>query len=485
MANPFFTALLNGNIRMPDAAINHGGGGPFPSIPTGATQFSTPDGQYNMHGLPTGSLSPYSYGKAARISTQTQMAHPNRVQLIIPKLYLPSPQSDIANMDNPVLEHSISDGDLVFSFRMTPDMTCYGSQYFAAPYGYSSKAVPLINLATVNYILWGLQVGLRLPRCLHWKLFFSKLLHNHPILNNVEHLSVDHVWNFLKTYIRPFGIQHGGDTQGGRHEGETDPIVTHGAADYVSSYAIEGKLLHVNNLWRDYDVHEGDDLILSLTRMEAPHADVFFDLSSSTRSHRTERTPITNGWFFLRPSVREFKSFADAPHIHIGRSQKYCSLYSRGQDMCCWNARMCVVPGAPLQLTFEPGFVQSDDMFYAEMELEYEGEDDTRLASRMLDEDIQLNQTDPTTQTIPNAPPPFHLLPMAERRKRPVATTYAAVVAGEDEDGAATKVADAPPPKPKKPKHTGGSILSTGKPKPPQAAGAAAVSFDFSPDGRG
>ena len=358
----FFGPLRNGAFRMPDSAIN--AMGPLPSIPGGSPQFSTPDGQYNQHGLPLTGLTPYAFGASARISTQTQMAHPNRVALIVPKLYLPSPQADVATLGDPVLEHSISDGDLVFSFRMSSDMTAYGSQYFVAPYGYASKAVPLINLATVNYILWGLQVGMRLPRHTHWSLFFGKLMRNHPLLCNVENLTEAHIWNFIKTYLRPFGIQHGGDMQGGRHEGDTDPIVTHGAVDYVSSFAIEGKLLHVNNLWRDHDVHEADDLVLNLTRMESPHADLFFDLSSSSRSHRTERAPVTNAWYFLRPAVLEFKTFSDVPYIHIGRSQKYCSQFTRGPDACCWNSRMCVVPGAPLQLTFEPGFMQSDAMFY-------------------------------------------------------------------------------------------------------------------------
>jgi hypothetical protein len=99
--------------------------------------------------------------------------------------------------------------------------------------------------------------------------------------------------------------------------------------------------------------------------MDAPHSDISFDLSSSVRSQRTERVPITSSWYYLRPTVLPFKSHCDDPFIHIGRSQKYCSLYNRGTDLCCWNARMCVIPGAPLQLTFEPVFVPSDDMFYA------------------------------------------------------------------------------------------------------------------------
>ena len=442
-SNAFFAALQNAQVRMPDSAINYGG--PLPSIPSGSPQFTSADGQYNQHSMPISGLSPYAYGTAARISTQTQMAHPNRVALIIPKLYLPSPQADIATVNNPVLEHAISDGDLVFSFRMTSDMTSYGSQYFVAPYGYSSKAVPLINLSTANYILWGLQVGLRLARNSHWMLFFAKLLRNHPIIQNIQNITVDQVWNFVRTYLRPFGIQHGGDQQGGQHEGDADPIVTHGAVDYVSSYAIEGKLLHVNNLWRDHDIHEGDDLILSLTQMNAPHADLFFDLSSSTRSHRTEKVPVTNSWYYLRPNVLAFKSFSDSNYIHIGRSQKYCSLFSRGADVCCWNARMCVIPGAPLQLTFEPSFMQSDDMFYEENELI---EHTTAIAAEPYGKNSE-NLTNNPMETVALPPLPYHLpRSSVEQRNNPHKRPLPGVVGAQLEAPLLLAAADndMPPP---------------------------------------
>lgn len=38
-------------------------------------------------------------------------------------------------------------------------LSCSGTAYAAIPRGTSANAVQLINLATVNYILWGLQVG--------------------------------------------------------------------------------------------------------------------------------------------------------------------------------------------------------------------------------------------------------------------------------------------------------------------------------------
>ena len=378
MAGNFFAGLLNGSIRMPDSAINYGNS-PLPVIPPGQAQFTSADGRYNAQGslLPGGIPSPYAYGTSARISTQTQMAHPNRVAAIVPSLRIPAPESDGLDHSDPLLQHALSDGDLAFTFRMGAHMSGYS---VGAPHGFLAKAVQLINLATLNYILWGLQIGLHGPKNTRWRHFFNNL--TKIGLRPGTHMDEQLVWNFIQTYLRPFGVQHGGDQQGGMHEGDDNRIVTHGAVDYVSSFAIEGKLRHVNNLWRDHDVRENDDLILALRFKAAPHGDLNFVLSSSVRATRNERVPINGqGFFYLRPEILQYRSFSDTPYIHIGRSQLYCSAYTRGIETCCWNARMPVTPGAPLLITFEPQFIDSDRMFYIRNEINedeaaYDDDDD-------------------------------------------------------------------------------------------------------------
>ena len=87
-----------------------------------------------------------------------------------------------------------------------------------APYGHGAKAVPLMNLATVNYILWGLQVGMRSAKNRRWSDFFNKLTKGEMEkmfrANGKKELDQTTVWAFVRTYLRPFGIQHGGDQQG-------------------------------------------------------------------------------------------------------------------------------------------------------------------------------------------------------------------------------------------------------------------------------
>jgi hypothetical protein len=366
-SNDLLSALTSGRIRLPDSVINYGAGNPLPQFPPGATHMRTADGLFNhvTNLLSPAATQPYAYGPEGRLSTQSQMAHPNRVALIIPKLYIPAPESDGHDMDgDPVLEHAVSDGDLIFTFRIPST-----SSACQAPYGHAAKAVPLLNLATVNYILWGLQVGMRRQKNKRWSDFFKKLTKNGDFIGMLLSGEADEasIWGFIRTYIRPFGIQHGSDMAGGMHEGSTNNIVTHGATDYVSSYAIEGRLQHVNNLWRDYDVHENDDLVLALRKKE-PGEILNFNLSSSVRATRTERVPVSSPYYYLRPETLKHRSFAETCYIHVGRSFKYCSMYTRTPEAACWDARVAVVPGAPVMVTFEPSFVDSEDMFYAMFE---------------------------------------------------------------------------------------------------------------------
>jgi hypothetical protein len=153
--------------------------------------------------------------------------------------------------------------------------------------------------------------------------------------------------------------------QGGQHEGSKTRVVSTNAVDYVSSFAVEGKILKMNNLWRGYDVNENDDLVLALRYMPPQQSNLHFVLSSSNRSSRMERAPVTRGWWYLNPEVLEFKTLVDTPHIHIARSQKMISSFTQssfGMDMPSWNARACI-HGPPLQVTLETSFVASDLMW--------------------------------------------------------------------------------------------------------------------------
>lgn len=273
--NPLTRDLLHGSFVWPNALINEMG--PLPVAPPG--QLGQPDGLINKADqnklLQNGLLDMiYSYGpNPERITTQTQNNIPNKVQRIIAQLFIPSPQAESSTPQDPLLEHATTDGDLVFTLKINRPMAEDSRRYVIYPAGYSQGCVKLINLATLNYILWGLQVGCMNPTGNYkWREFFHQLCKgtHEPLLSRLElgqgegdEMAKEMVWNFLRSYISPYGIQHGFDTQGGQHEGSRTKVVSN-AVDYVSAFAVEGKLLKVNNLWKACDVFEDDDVVLSL-----------------------------------------------------------------------------------------------------------------------------------------------------------------------------------------------------------------------------
>lgn len=361
----FFGSLMSGGITGPNALINTPGMGPLPSVP-GGTQFSAGTlAQINMNKdrLFGNGLAPYAGPKSpGLINVQTQVNVPNRVQVVISKLFIPSAQADFGTQSDPILEHALSDGDIAFSLRMNPDMIASTAAYAIAPRGYAAKSAQLINLTTANYILWGLQVGAEMHNGRRWKTFFSNLCRLELVPYQGKY-SQEVIFNFLQSYISPFGVQLGSDMQGGLHEGNRDPFIN--ATDYIAAFAIEGKLEKVLNHWRCSDISEDDDLILELRYMEPQTQNIQFNLSSSVRSNRTELCPVPRGWWYLEPTVLRHRSIIDSPYVHVGRALKWYSAYGQkrfGLDLPPWNARACIL-GLPIELTFEPCFVSSDDMF--------------------------------------------------------------------------------------------------------------------------
>lgn len=387
MSGGFFGALLQGDISGPDALINSMG--PLPTLNGAPFQFhANTHAQINDRArLLEGGLMPYTYGPS-RItqSTQTQNNIPNKKPTAICKLFIPAVQSDGTAQD-PVLEHAISDGDIAFSLRMNADMLSSAVGYATAPRA-AVNAVQLINLTTLNYLLWGLQVGAEMPNGGQWAKFYKNLCKMELVKFRGKY-SMENVFNFIRSYIFPYGVMHGPDTAGGLHEGNSDPFIV--TTDYMAAFAVEGKLINVMNLWRAHDVGEDDDLVLEMTYMPPQPTSVAFNLSSSVRATRLERAPVPIGWWYLNPVVLKYKTIIDVPHIHIGRSQKRVSAYNSsrfGLDMPPWNARACVL-GVPLQMTFEPCYRSSDAMclkFFSD-----------------ITEDEDLRSTQTTTQDAPDA----------------------------------------------------------------------------------
>ena len=215
MSKQFFGGLSAGP-QWPDLIMNEG---PLPKAAGG--QFSgIPDGEINerVSGL-LNDVHPYVYGQAARMATQTQLAHPHRVQMAIPVLCVPAPKAEAGCTGDPKLEHVFCDGDLAFTVNMPQDMLHATSQYCLLPFGVGDAYAPLINLSTVNYLLWGLQVGRLQPNGARWERFFTHLCRGQYKPGGDNYAKED-IFYFLQTFIRPFGVMHGSEKQGGAARGE-------------------------------------------------------------------------------------------------------------------------------------------------------------------------------------------------------------------------------------------------------------------------
>ena len=364
MGEPFFYGLLGGSITRPDVIMNQG---PLPSNPPGPGQFSgIPDGEINTRTSLLGDVGPYSYGKPARMATQTQLAHPHAVQMAIPRLCIPAPQAEPGAQYDPILEHALCDGDLAFTLRMPTEMVLATSQYCIVPNAMGGMYAPLVNLATVNYILWGLQVGAQQPMGSRWKKFFNHMCKTDHLALNGNYSEAD-VFHFLESYIAPFGIMRGSEMQGGQHEGSSSAVTY--PVDFVSSFAIEGKILKVNNLWRQHDVVPGDHLVLELVLTEPNFQSTTCVLTSGTQATRNERIAQNNSrpFYILQPKVMLLKTIIPRPHIYIGMSNTYSSAYHNhfGRGAVEWDARASLI-GIPLEVFLAHRFVPSHAMWLLE-----------------------------------------------------------------------------------------------------------------------
>lgn len=322
--------------------------GPLPPLSTSGlqTEFQTPDGMINETNALLSNVDAYAYGpNSNRPSTQTSYVnHPHRIQKVIPKIFLPAAEAGRGETDI-ALEHALADGDLTFTLRMPKDMVVGPSEFCQARNLPGRALAQLVNLATVNYLLWGLQVGRLNPGTnARWQEFFLRLTQG-KVNFLVRELSQAEVWRFIETYLRPFGVMTGSDMQGGQHQGGENRVATY-PVDYVGSFLIDGLCIKLNNLWRHQNIAAGDDIGLVLTQTDASAGEncITHTLTSGSRAHRHERTKSELPWWYLAPRVIAYEHL-ETPYIHIARSQAMYSAYNSGFGMgrTPWDARASIV----------------------------------------------------------------------------------------------------------------------------------------------
>jgi hypothetical protein len=260
----FFSGVYG--ARFPDVVMNQG---PMPG--TGGLPnplHDTADGRINYNSTLLGDLDPYAYGEPGYLSSQNSYLNiPHRIQKIVPCLYLP----DLHDNKSFTLTHPIDDGDIAFTMRLDRNSeVCSGmSNRSMLRAGLGTAVDPMINLCTLNYILAGVQICTHIPsirpkwdQLLHHldKRVFDGTANRGYNYNDIKHI--------VRHLIRPFGVTHGSEKQGGQHEGTMSAVQW--PVSFVVSLILDGKDANLVNIWNSHDVEAGNDLSLRLKAVPLP-----------------------------------------------------------------------------------------------------------------------------------------------------------------------------------------------------------------------
>jgi hypothetical protein len=384
----FFSGVYG--ARFPDVVIN-GGGNPLPGMGgLPAPLHDTADAKINYNNSLLGDLSPYAYGEPGYQSSQTAYLNiPHKIQKIVPALYLP----DVDKVDSFRLNHPIDDGDLVFAMRLDRNSeVCTGlNNKTLNRAGLGTAIDPMINLCTLNYILAGVQICTQHPQL---RVKWDQLLHyldyrrfpGHQPVNNRQY-NLEDIKHIVRHLIRPFGIAHGSEKQGGQHEGSMSPVTW--PVSLVISLTLDGKEANMVNIWHKHNVEAGSDLVLRLRPMPLPKSRkytlnhypkglverTFSENLLSQVAQITGTPPITHVWQVvpdifsldmdeaIAPGVTIAPGFA--PHNpnfcwqqegywHIARAQIHCKKY--GEDEFYNNDLANNLRTGHMDVTFQPIF---------------------------------------------------------------------------------------------------------------------------------
>jgi hypothetical protein len=260
----FFSGVSG--ARFPDLVMNKG---PLPGMGGLPTPLhDTPDGRINYNSSLLGDLEPYAYGEPGYLSSQSSYLNiPHKIQKIVPFLFLPNPDGT----DSFRLNHPIDDGDIAFTLRLDRNSEVCGglNSKSVQRHGLGTAIDPMINLCTLNYILAGLQLCTPV-RNLREK--WDRLLHyldaSRYAGDDQRAYDLSDIKRVVRHLIRPFGVAHGSEKQGGQHEGGLGSVTW--PVSFVISLTLDGKDANMINIWHKHDVEAGNDVVLRLKPVPIP-----------------------------------------------------------------------------------------------------------------------------------------------------------------------------------------------------------------------
>jgi len=367
----FFGDLSSG-IRLPGTQINQSG--PLPGTP-----YASYDGRINANGALLSGVTPYGGAKGLPMgSDKNYQQVPHRSQQIIPPLYLP--HADALEPSRIKVSHAVDQGDVAFILNSNRIQNLVVASDTPGPKVHAPGRNAFCNIATVNYILAGLQRlnGNERIRSSNW----AQLAEDFEFKPNrgrhkEMHHARDEVLRLLATKIMPFGICAGSEKQGGLHETGLAPVQA--AVNHVTTMTVDGQNRDLVNYWRAVGlsrggrggIQAGDQLIFRLEWMPTKH----YTLNHYYKGTVTQVYPSKQWVWQLVPDKFEMcaevnedfvKFQAKHPNVYdyrcdgywrIGQSFQHRNAHDSAVD---YNNDLSFMRGQLLQVTFAPAWVQMD-----------------------------------------------------------------------------------------------------------------------------
>lgn len=371
MSGGFFNDLRG--FTMPDSVWNQG------PLPTSA---APPNSAVHINYGSTllgDSMQPYAYGEPAHIADQAAMLNtPHKIQKVVPQLLLPDARDGRFE-----LSHGVDDGDVAFVLRVNRNAGTIQQQNTFDRLQLGHVVEPFVNLATVNYLLAGVQRYWHDPTHVYWQQFMVDAEFEPPLSAARRGFGVRDALRFVNLVARPFGVCHGSEMQGGQHEGSNAPATF--PVNFITSLAVSGRIENLVNLWRDSDIEAGRDLVLHLEWLPIAAVDgsveyVLNHWQNGIARQRFDFVPpgpdganrnmawqlVPSVWSMQPPrSVHENYDWRENGYWHVARSQimKAAEVTQKlqqdvGSVQKCYLDDSRLVRGSVLEVNFEPVWVQ-------------------------------------------------------------------------------------------------------------------------------
>lgn len=367
----FFSDLAG--IRRPEVIMNMG---PLPSQSLPAPYGAHTDARINYSSSLLGDVKPYTYGEPSHLQDQTAyMAIPHKVPKIVPELRLPEARAT----DNTfLLSHGVDDGDVSFTIRVHRAASTIDRMHTFERMELSHTVDPQINLATVNYLLAGIQRYWNQPERTKWQQFMVDVDFLAPSTSAKTEFTVRDAIRFITDVARPFGVVIGSEKQGGTHEGGNAPVTF--AVNFITTLAVCGRVENVVNMWRENNLSAGDDLIFHLEYLPIASQDGSMEyvlnhwrkglvrqrFDWDTTYHRNHGWQLVPAVYSNHPptSKHEGYDYREHGYWHICRTQVMraseitTKLEHQTKVQPCYHDDSRFMRGGLLEVTFEPLFIR-------------------------------------------------------------------------------------------------------------------------------